>query len=119
MQVCIKKDNDEFPPVPPGFESFTSLSPKTVNDTEQQASKNIFDCSPPGGASDLQSVRIETNNGVNDAGKIKRSLRRRPSRSCGQYDHGSEDESGSERLNKVVSCFGSFYFIFMRCAYII
>lgn len=109
MQVCIKKDSDEFPPVPPGFESFTSLSPKTVNDTEQQASKNILDC----------SVRIETNSGVNDAGKIKRSLRRRPSRSCGQYDHGSEDESGSERLNKVVSCFGSFYFIFMRCAYII
>lgn len=104
MRVCIKEDNDEFPPVPPGFESFTSFTLNRVNDTEKQMSKSIFDCSAPGGASELQSVRVETKSNLNDAGKIKRSLRHRPSRSYGQYDYSSEDESGSERLNQVGPC---------------
>ncbi|KAL5566870.1 hypothetical protein UlMin_030034 [Ulmus minor] len=80
MSVCIKEDNDDFPPVPPGFESFTSFNLKRVNDNEEQESKNMLEGS--------------------DSAKITRSLRRKPWINYGRDDFSYEDECKPERLNQ-------------------
>ena len=100
MRVCIKEDNDDFPSVPPGFESFTSFNLKRVNDTESQDSKSMLDCSGPAGASE-HPIKMETSIDISDAAKITRSLRRKPGINYGKYDHGAEDECDPERPNQV------------------
>ncbi|PON55481.1 FY-rich [Parasponia andersonii] len=100
MRVCVKEDNDDFPPVPPGFESFTSFNLKRVNDSESQDSKTVFGCSASAGASEPQSIKIETNIDVSDTAKISRSVRRKPWINYGRYDYSPEDDCDSERLNQ-------------------
>ncbi|XP_015875570.3 putative lysine-specific demethylase JMJ16 isoform X1 [Ziziphus jujuba] len=97
MRVCIKEDNDEFPPVPPGFESFTSFTLKRVED-ENQASQNMVGCSASPSATELESLQMETSIDVNNVAKITRSLRRKPGINYGKYDCSSEDEL-DERIN--------------------
>ncbi|XP_062084398.1 putative lysine-specific demethylase JMJ16 [Humulus lupulus] len=101
MRVCIKEDNDDFPPVPPGFESFTSFNLKRVNDTESQESKNMPGCLSSTGASEPQSIKIETNTDASDTTvKITRSVRRKPWINHGRNDYNPEDECDSERINQ-------------------
>ncbi|XP_021810978.1 putative lysine-specific demethylase JMJ16 [Prunus avium] len=98
MRVCIKEDNDEFPSVPPGFESFTSFSLKRVNESEKQDSENRISCSETVGASESQSVQMETNIATDEV--AKRSLRRRPWINHRQHDNKPEDEFNSELLEQ-------------------
>ncbi|KAF4371633.1 hypothetical protein F8388_026139 [Cannabis sativa] len=101
MRVCIKEDNDDFPPVPPGFESFTSFNLKRVDDTESQESKNMPGCSSSTGASEPHLIKIETNTDASDTtGKVTRSVRRKPWINHGRYDYSPEDECDSERINQ-------------------
>ncbi|PQP94722.1 hypothetical protein Pyn_17558 [Prunus yedoensis var. nudiflora] len=98
MRVCIKEDNDEFPSVPPGFESFTSFSLKRVNESEKQDSENRISCSETASASESQSVQMETNIATDEV--AKRSLRRRPWINHRQHDNKPEDEFNSELLEQ-------------------
>ncbi|KAM6577114.1 hypothetical protein CsatB_028951 [Cannabis sativa] len=101
MRVCIKEDNDDFPPVPPGFESFTSFNLKRVDDTESQESKNMPGCSSSTGASEPHLIKIETNTDASDTtAKVTRSVRRKPWINHGRYDYSPEDECDSERINQ-------------------
>lgn len=111
MRVCIKEDNDDFPPVPPGFESFTSFNLKRVNDTESQDSNSMLGCSTSPDASEQQSIKIETNIDVSDSAKITRSVRRKPWINYGRHDHSPEDECDSERLNQVGVLFSLLFFV--------
>lgn len=101
MRVCIKEDNEEFPPVPPGFESFTSFTLKRVNASEKQDSHDSIGCSATSGASESQSLQMDTDVDVSDVAKITRPNRRKPGINYGKYDCSSEDESDFERLNQV------------------
>lgn len=100
MRVCIKEDNEDFPPVPPGFESFTSFNLKRVNDTANQDSKNVLGFSASTNASEPISIKMETNVDASDAGKHGRPLRRKPGINYGRYDCGPEDDCDSEQLNQ-------------------
>lgn len=100
MRVCIKEDNDEFPPVPPGFESFTSFTLKRVEEDENQASQNMVGCSASPSATESESLQMEPSIDVNNVAKITRSLRRKPGINYGKYDCSSEDEL-DERINHV------------------
>ncbi|XP_004302095.1 PREDICTED: putative lysine-specific demethylase JMJ16 [Fragaria vesca subsp. vesca] len=98
MRVCLKEDNDEFPSVPPGFESFTSFSLKRVNDSEKQDSENLITCNATTSTSGSQSVPMETGNDVADV--AKRSQRRRPGINNRRYNNYAEDESDYESLDQ-------------------
>ncbi|KAI4350102.1 hypothetical protein L6164_010623 [Bauhinia variegata] len=100
MRICVKEDNDEFPSVPPGFESYTSLSLKSVEDSEKQNDTNKTSCSASTSASESQSTLVETEVKVSDTAKVPRSLRRRPWINYGQYDNSSEEEFDCERLDQ-------------------
>ena len=112
MRVCVKEDNDDFPPVPPGFESFTSFNLKRVNDNESQDSKNMLGCSSSTGAYEPRSIKIEPNIDGGDAVKATRSVRRKPCINHGRYDYSPYDECDSERLNQVGVLFSLFPFSF-------
>lgn len=99
MRVCIKEDTDEFPSVPPGFESFTSFSLKRVNESEKQDSENLISCSATTSTSESQSVQMETDTDVGEV--AKRSLRRRPWMNNRRHNDNAEDESDYERLDQV------------------
>lgn len=101
MRVCVKEDNDEFPPVPPGFEAFTSFTLKRVNESDKQDSQNSIDCSVSTGTSELQSLQMDAPIDVSDVAKTTRPIRRKPWINYGKYDYSSEDESDFERLNQV------------------
>lgn len=110
MRVCIKEDNDEFPSVPPGFESFTSFSLKRVNESEKQDSENRISCSETASVSESQSVQMETNIATDEV--AKRPLRRRPWINHRQHDNKPEDEFNSERLEQVVFQCSSEFLVF-------
>jgi hypothetical protein len=99
MRVCIKEDNEDFPSVPPGFESFTSFNLKRVNDVEKQDSSEALEC-----ASEQQPMKMESSVDVNDVAKSTRALRRKPGTNYGRHD-GAEDECESERSNQVGDLF--------------
>ncbi|XP_062006554.1 putative lysine-specific demethylase JMJ16 [Rosa rugosa] len=98
MRVCIKEDNDEFPSVPPGFESFTSFSLKRVNESEKQDSENLISCCATTSTSESQSVQMETGNNVAEV--AKRSQRRRPWINNRRYYNNAEDEFDYESLDQ-------------------
>ncbi|XP_024025134.1 putative lysine-specific demethylase JMJ16 [Morus notabilis] len=100
MRVCVKEDNDDFPPVPPGFESFTSFNLKRVNDAESQDSKNMLGCFASVGACEPHTIKMETNVDASDAAKVTRSLRRKPWINYGRQDCDPEDDCDSERLEQ-------------------
>lgn len=95
MRICVKEDNDDFPSVPPGFESYTSFSLKRVEENEKHNDTNLTSSSTS--ASESQSNQI--GNGVQfaDTSKVSRSLRRRPWINHGQCENGLEEDSDCER----------------------
>lgn len=100
MRVCLREDNDDFPSVPPGFESFASLSLKRVNESEKQDSENRISSSAAVSSSESHSVPMVTNT---DTGEVaKRSVRRRPWTNHGRQNDKSDYESDSERREQVV-----------------
>jgi len=44
MRICVEEDNDDFPSVPLGFESYTSFSLKRVENNKKQDDKNMTSC---------------------------------------------------------------------------
>ncbi|KAK7278300.1 hypothetical protein RJT34_23326 [Clitoria ternatea] len=100
MRIHVKEDNDDFPSVPPGFESYTSFSLKRVEDDEKQNDKTVTSCSSSTNALEPQSTQVENNGQVHDTTKVPRSLRRRPWINYGQYEKGSDEDSDCERLDQ-------------------
>ncbi|XP_054811228.1 putative lysine-specific demethylase JMJ16 [Prosopis cineraria] len=102
MRTCIQEDNDEFPPIPPGFESYTSPSLDKGEGIEKQKDKNMigFSVSTSVPNCKLQSLQAKTDVQVSDTAKVTRSLRRRQWINHGQYDNSSEEDSDSERLDQ-------------------
>ncbi|XP_050381077.1 putative lysine-specific demethylase JMJ16 [Argentina anserina] len=98
MRVCMKEDNDEFPSVPPGFESFTSFSLKRVNESEIQDSENLISCCATTSTSESQSVQMESLSDVAEG--AKRSQQRRPLVNNRRYNNYAEDESDYESLDQ-------------------
>lgn len=100
MRTCIKDENDEFPSVPPGFESITSFTLTRLQDSEKQDRENTVSCSASTNASESNSVQMETEVDFSDTAKAKRCLRRRRSINYGRYDNSSGDDSDAERLDQ-------------------
>ncbi|ESW15958.1 hypothetical protein PHAVU_007G117400 [Phaseolus vulgaris] len=100
MRICVKEDNDDFPSVPPGFESYTSFSLKRVENNEKQDDKNMTTCSASTSASESPSIQVENDVQVRETAKVPRSLRRRPWINYGQYENHSDEDSDCERLDQ-------------------
>lgn len=101
MRACIKDENDEFPSVPPGFESITSFTLTTLQDSEKREMESMVSCSASTNASESNSVQMETEVDFSDTAKAKRCLRRRRSINYGRYDNSSGDDSDAERPDQV------------------
>ncbi|KAE9619092.1 putative chromatin remodeling & transcription regulator FYR family [Lupinus albus] len=95
MRICVNEDSDDFPSVPPGFESYTAFSLKRVDDNEKQNDKNMTSCSVSTGASESHSTKVETDVHVSDTAKVPRTLRRKPWINYGRYENSSEEDSDS------------------------
>ncbi|KAI4301969.1 hypothetical protein L6164_035198 [Bauhinia variegata] len=100
MCVCVKEDNDEFPSVPPGFESYTSFSLKRVGHNDKQNDESKTSCSASTSASESQSTLVEIEVKLIDTAEVPRSLRRRPWINYGRYYNSSEEDSDCERLDQ-------------------
>lgn len=99
IRVCVEEDNDDFPSVPPGFESYISFSLGKVHNHEKQDSH--VPISLPTSISESQPVKVETEVEVADVAKVTRSLRRKPCINYRQYDYCSDDELGTKRPDQV------------------
>ncbi|CAJ2628378.1 unnamed protein product [Trifolium pratense] len=95
MRICVKEDNDDFPSVPPGFESYTSFALKRVEANEKDNDKNLTSSSTS--ASESQSTQVGNGVQISDTAKVSRSLRRRPWINHGQCENGSEEDCDCER----------------------
>lgn len=104
MTVCAKEENDDVPPVPPGFESFSSLITKHVQDGHEGESGSVVRCSASASTSESSPVQKETELGAQEV-KITRSLRHRPGINYGRYENSSEDDSDSVKHDQVSSVF--------------
>lgn len=94
MRVCVKEEKDNVPSVPPGFESYASLTLTPVHDGIEQESDNAPCYSASGSSSEARADQKKTE--LNACGtKIKRCLRRKPGINFGLYEYTSEDESDS------------------------
>lgn len=105
MRACIKDENDDFPSVPPGFESFTSFTLKKVQDSEKPNQGNAISSSSLTHDSESKPVKMETEVDNSDTAKTRRCLRRKPLINYGRYENSSGDESDAERLDQVSSFF--------------
>ncbi|RDX72390.1 putative lysine-specific demethylase JMJ16, partial [Mucuna pruriens] len=103
MRICVKEDNDDFPSVPPGFESYTSFSLKRVENNEKENDKNMTSCSASTSASESPSTQVENDVQVRDTAKVPRSLRRRPWINYEQYENSSDEDSDCERLGQCLT----------------
>lgn len=99
MRVCVKEETDEFPSVPPGFESYPSFPLKRIKNKEGHDSDNITSCSASS-SSEAQSVKMEPESGICSTTKITRSLRHRSCINYGRFDS-SEDESDTRKRDQV------------------
>ncbi|GAB2287452.1 hypothetical protein Dimus_021830 [Dionaea muscipula] len=91
----LKEDDIDFPPVPPGFEGFTSFKlRKADNNTD-----NAISCPAPPNISE-KSELLTSESDADSTGKMPRTLRRRHSINYGQFDNGSDDESDCEHSDK-------------------
>lgn len=98
MRVCVKEETDEFPSVPPGFESYPSFPLKRIKNKEGHDSDNITSCSASS-SSEAQSVKMEPESGICSTTKITRSLRHRSCINYGRFDS-SEDESDTRKRDQ-------------------
>lgn len=108
IRVCVEDDSDDFPSVPPGFESYISFSLGKVHNLEKQDSH-----APPVSlptVSESQPVKVGSEVEVPKVAKVTRSLRRKPCVNYKQYDYCSDDEINSIKCLDQVG-FWLFYFI--------
>lgn len=96
MRICVKED-DDFPSVPPGFESYTSFALKRVEENEKNNDKNPTSSSTTTSASESQSTQVGNGVQLSDSAKVSRSLRRRRWINHGKCDSGSEEDADCER----------------------
>ncbi|KAK9042070.1 hypothetical protein V6N11_017151 [Hibiscus sabdariffa] len=102
MRVCVKEENDDIPPVPPGFESYASFTlTRGAQDSVKLESDNVKYCyaSVTASSSDASSASKEIELGNNESTKITRSLRQRPWINYGIYDCSPEDEPDCGKLD--------------------
>lgn len=107
MRICVKED-DDFPSVPPGFESYTSFALKRVEENEKQNDKNLTSSSTS--ASESQSTPVGNGVQFSDTAKVSRSLRRRPWINHGKCENGSDEDFDSERHDQVSLMWINFFF---------
>ncbi|KAB2058890.1 hypothetical protein ES319_A11G265100v1 [Gossypium barbadense] len=103
MRVCVKEENDDIPPVPPGFESYASFTlTRGAQENVKHESDNVKYCSASATtiSSVANPVQKETELGDVESTKITRSLRRRPWINYGRYDNSPEDELDCEKLDQ-------------------
>ncbi|KAK4757033.1 hypothetical protein SAY87_007160 [Trapa incisa] len=100
MRFSAKAENEEFPSLPPGFES-SSLTTKGVKDDVKedikQENESVASCSLPIVASELPPVQIKMEVDCTNAKSIPRPLRRRTWVKYNQHDCSSDDESDCEK----------------------
>ncbi|CAO2833156.1 unnamed protein product [Amaranthus hypochondriacus] len=94
LRACLNEDDFDFPPVPPGFESFTSFKVKVEKADSEPC------CSVSSNPSRQEPVHVKLEPGLGGGGKISRSLRRRPSNNYGRYNQCSDEESDCEQLDQ-------------------
>ncbi|XP_052187665.1 putative lysine-specific demethylase JMJ16 [Diospyros lotus] len=92
VRPCVKEENMEISPIPPGFESFTSFTLKRVEDKEVVTTT----CASVS-ASDKQAVQLENKFETGEDAKFSRPHRNRPWINYSQFDDSSGDESDSEQ----------------------
>ncbi|GAB2277626.1 hypothetical protein Dimus_012334 [Dionaea muscipula] len=85
----LKEEDIDFPPVPPGFEGFSSFKLRRTENNNSAIGYSV----PPNISEKLECLKSESD--LDNAGKISRSLRRRPWINYGQFDNNSDDESDS------------------------
>ncbi|XP_010553772.1 PREDICTED: putative lysine-specific demethylase JMJ16 isoform X2 [Tarenaya hassleriana] len=79
MRVCVKEETDELPSVPPGFESYSSLTLQRVAPGGEKTKINNVTCGlPAGNALATERVKTETGSNLSDTSKPARPPRRRP-----------------------------------------
>ncbi|MBA0561348.1 hypothetical protein Golob_018184, partial [Gossypium lobatum] len=103
MRVCVKEENDDIPPVPPGFESYASFTlTRGAQENVKHENDNVKYCSASATtiSSVASPVQKETELGNGESTKITRSLRRRPWINYGRYDNSPEDELDCEKLDQ-------------------
>ncbi|KAF5746960.1 Transcription factor jumonji family protein / zinc finger family protein isoform 1 [Tripterygium wilfordii] len=102
MRVCVKGEKDDFPPVPPGFESVGSFTLKRVQESGKQISEDVVHCSESLSACESQSSsgQMDAEFNISDGGNTTRSLRHKPWINYARFHNSSEDESDSGKLNK-------------------
>lgn len=103
LRACIKDESDEYPSVPPGFESITSFTLKGSQGSENQNREDTVSFSASTNAVESNSAQRETQVDSGDTARPKRCLRRRRWINYGRYDNSSEDESDAERLDQNLS----------------
>lgn len=96
MRICVKED-DDFPSVPPGFESYTSFALKRVEENEKNNDKNPTSSSTTTSASESQSTQVGNGVQLSDSAKVSRSLRRRRWINHGKCESSSEEDADCER----------------------
>ncbi|MBA0832941.1 hypothetical protein Goarm_017290 [Gossypium armourianum] len=103
MRVCVKEENDDIPPVPPGFESYASFTlTRGAQENVKHENDNVKYCSASATtiSSVASPVQKETELGNGESTKITKSLRRRPWINYGRYDNSPEDELDCEKLDQ-------------------
>lgn len=103
MRFSAKAENEEFPSVPPGFES-SSLTTKGVKDEVKEDIKqdgSLMSCSLPSVASELPPVQIKMEVENTNAKSITRSLRCRSWVKYNQHDCSSDDDSDCEKVLRI------------------
>lgn len=102
MRVPTILENEECPPVPPGFESFSSMTTKGVNDELKEGIKqekgSLMSPLVPSVASEPPQVQIKMEVKHGNAESTTRSLRRRTWVKNNQYDCSWADDSDCEKV---------------------
>lgn len=108
LRTFVQEENDEFPSVPPGFESYISSSMNKGEGIEKQKEKNMIILSDPTSDSicKLPSVQAKADVEVSNSAKVSRSLRRRRWINHGRHDNCLEEDSDPERPDQVSLMFG-------------
>ncbi|XP_010906800.2 lysine-specific demethylase JMJ703 isoform X1 [Elaeis guineensis] len=88
LGACLKDDSDGMPSVPPGFVSLTSF---TLQRVQENAVASAL-------ASNSIQAAEDTESGIIDDKKFRKSLRHRPWVNYRQFDYSSEEEESDSEL---------------------
>ncbi|XP_023537501.1 putative lysine-specific demethylase JMJ16 [Cucurbita pepo subsp. pepo] len=95
IRVSVEEDSDDFPSVPPGFESYISFPLGKVHNHE----KAHVPVSLPT-ISESQPVKVETEVEIADVPKVTRALRRKPCINYRQFEYCSDDKLDTKRVDQ-------------------